>query len=167
MSTNEFKDSLKQGTQLLMQGKPDEALPHLQRAHELSPDDHSAALNLGGAFIMAGKHKQAVPILEKLSETDADNPQVWTNLGAAYLGNPITAANERQTKSLAAFARALELDPNARSVAYNMGLIYRDRNELDKAVASFKRALASDPNDKDARRILERLEMGAGSERKV
>jgi tetratricopeptide (TPR) repeat protein len=163
---DEFKDNLKNGTALLMQGKPAEALPHLQAAHQLSPDNTEAALNLGGAFIMAGKHKQAVPILEKLSEADADNAQVWTNLGAAYLGNPITATNERQIKSLHAFARALVLDPNARSVAYNMGLIYRDRNELDKAIASFKRALASDPNDKDARRILERLEMQMGSESK-
>ncbi len=91
---------------------------------------------------------------------------MWTNLGAAYLGNPLTATDERQTQSLLAFARALELDPHARSVAYNMGLIYRDRNELDKAVSAFKRALATDPNDKDARRILEKLEMQTGSESK-
>jgi tetratricopeptide (TPR) repeat protein len=163
---NEFKDNLVKGTKLLMQGKPQDALPHLQAAHELLPENAEAALNLGGAFIMAGKHKQAVPILEKLSEADADNAQVWTNLGAAYLGNPITATDERQTQSLHAFARALELDPHARNVAYNMGLIYRDRNELDKAVSAFKRALASDPNDKDARRILEKLEMQTGSESK-
>jgi predicted Zn-dependent protease len=74
-----------------MRGKPDEALPHLQAAYDLVPENSEAALNLGGAFIMAGRHKQAVPILEKLSEADAANAQVWVNLGAAYLGNPITA----------------------------------------------------------------------------
>ena len=161
--SDEFKENLQTGTNFLMQGKPNDALPHLQRAHELAPADINAALNLGGAFIMAGKHKQAVPILEKLSEADADNPQVWANLGAAYLGNPVTAADERQTKSLHAFARALVLDPHAKNVAYSMGLIYRDRHELDKALTSFKLALATDPHDEDARRILERLEMGSDS----
>jgi tetratricopeptide (TPR) repeat protein len=164
--SDDFKQNLVRGTKLLMQGKPDEALPHLQAAYDLVPENAEAALNLGGAFIMAGRHKQAVPILEKLSEADAANVQVWVNLGAAYLGNPITATDERQTKSLNAFARALELDPHAANVAYNMGLIYRDRKELDKATSSFKRALATNPNDKDARRILERLEMQMGSESK-
>jgi tetratricopeptide (TPR) repeat protein len=154
----QFRDSMTRGTQLLQAGKANEALSFLERAHKLKPDNPDAALNLGGAYIMAGKHRQAVPILEKAVERSPDHTQLWINLGAAYLGNPITATDERQQRSLFAFNRALEIDPLARSVAYNIGLIHRDRGEIQLAVAAFRRAVLADPYDRDAQRLLERLE---------
>jgi tetratricopeptide (TPR) repeat protein len=157
----QFKDSIVQGSRLLTQGKHDEALPLLERAYKLKPKDVDAALNLGGAYIMAGRHKLAVPVLEKAVEVTPANAQLWINLGAAYLGNPITAGDARQQRALDAFNKALELDPLARSVAYNIGLIHRDRNELDKAIAMFRRAVLADPNDRDAKRLLERLEQSS------
>ncbi len=158
----QFKDSLLQGTKLLAEGKTDEALPLLERAHKLKPGHEDAALNLGGAYIMAGRHKLAVPVLEKAVEAMPAKSQLWVSLGAAYLGNPITATDERQQRALDAFNKALDLDPLARSVAYNMGLIHRDRNETDKAIAAFRRAVLADPNDKDAQRLLERVERANG-----
>ena len=158
----QFKDSLLGGTKLLAEGNTDEALPLLERAHKLKPNNADAALNLGGAYIMAGRHKLAVPVLEKAVEDMPTHAQLWINLGAAYLGNPITATAERQQRALDAFGKALEIDPLARSVAYNMGLIHRDRGEVDLAIAAFRRAVLADPNDRDAQRLLERLEWGAG-----
>ena len=158
----QFKDSLLGGTKLLAEGKTDEALPLLERAHKLKPNNTDAALNLGGAYIMAGRHKLAVPVLEKAVEGQPAHAQLWINLGAAYLGNPITATGERQQRALDAFGKALEIDPLARSVAYNMGLIHRDRGEVDLAIAAFRRAVLADPNDSDAQRLLERLEHGSG-----
>lgn len=153
----QFRESLLQGTQLLSQRKPVDALPFLERAHKLKPDNPDAALNLGGAYIMAGRHKLAVSVLEQAVAHAPDNAQLWINLGAAYLGNPITATDERQQRALAAFNRALEIDPLARSVAYNIGLIHRDRGEIELAVAAFRRAVLADPYDRDARRMLEKL----------
>lgn len=153
----QFRESLLQGTQLLSQRKPVDALPFLERAHKLKPDNPDAALNLGGAYIMAGRHKLAVSVLEQAVAYAPDNAQLWINLGAAYLGNPITATDECQQRALAAFNRALEIDPLARSVAYNIGLIHRDRGEIELAVAAFRRAVLADPYDRDARRMLEKL----------
>jgi tetratricopeptide (TPR) repeat protein len=153
-----FRNHMQQGTALLAQGKPTDALPLLQKAHKLKPDNPDAALNLGGAFIMSGRHKHAVPVLEKAVQDAPANAQLWINLGAAYLGNPITATDERQQKALGAFYKALEIDPLAHSVAYNIGLIHRDRHEIDLAIAAFRRAVLADPRDRDAQRLLERLE---------
>lgn len=153
----QFRESLIQGTRLLHQRKPADALPFLERAHKLKPDHPDAALNLGGAYIMAGRHKLAVAVLERAVAHTPDNAQLWINLGAAYLGNPITATDERQQRALAAFHRALEIDPLAHSVAYNIGLIHRDRGEIALAVAAFRRAVLADPNDRDAQRMLEKL----------
>ena len=156
-----FRNHMQQGTMLLAEGKPADALPLLQKAHRLKPDNPDAALNLGGAFIMAGRHKHAVPILEQAVAHAPAIAQLWINLGAAYLGNPITTTDERQKQALAAFHKALEIDPLAHSVAYNIGLIHRDRGEIDLAIAAFRRAVLADPRDHDAQRLLERLETKA------
>lgn len=152
-----FRQALRTGTILLKQGESAVALPYLKEAHTLNPDNFDAALNLSGAFILEGKFSKAVPILERLSEQEPDNAQVWTNLGAAYLGNPVLAVSRHQQKAIRAFKRALDIDPQATSVAYNIGLIYRDRDETKKAIHWFREAVKADPRDQDARRILARL----------
>ena len=154
----QFREQMTVGTRLLQHRKPKEALPLLKRAHEIRPDDVDAALNLGSAYIMLGIHRQAVPVLEGAVKRDPDNPRLWINLGAAYLGNPVLADDEQQLKAIAAFQRALQIDPFAPSAAYNIGLIHVDRGERDKAIAAFRLAARSDPGDLDAKRLLRKLE---------
>jgi tetratricopeptide (TPR) repeat protein len=148
---------LREGTDLLRQGKVREALPLLEEAHEIDKVQPDVALNLGSAYILAGKFSKAVPILEALRAREPANAMVWTNLGAAYLGNPVLATDEQQRAAIDAFKRALEIDPVAPSVAYNIGLIYRDRGEREKAIQWFGRALESNPRDQHARHVLRRL----------
>ena len=153
----QFRDQLVRGTRLLGRGKAAEALPLLESAHRLKPENFEAMLNLGGAYIMAGRYKLAVPVLEKASEMYPLEPQAWINLGAAYLGNPILASDEQQRKALESFNRAATLDPYAHNIEYNIGLIHRDRGEIDLAIQAFERALRINPADQDARRLLEKL----------
>ena len=152
-----FHRLLRKGTTLLRQGNSSDALPYLKEAHTLDPDNFDAALNLSGALILEGKFSKAVPILERLSEERPDNPMIWTNLGAAYLGNPVLAVDRHQQKAIKAFKRALEIDPEATSVAYNIGLIYRDRDQTEEAVHWFREAVKADRHDQDAQRILAHL----------
>lgn len=153
----QFFDLLRQGTQALQKGKVAQAVRLLARAHRLDPENADAALNLGGAYILSKKFTQAVAILEPLSEREPHNPMVWTNLGAAYLGNPVLARDEEQRRAIAAFERAVELDPATPNVAYNLGLIYRDRRQAEQALAWFRRAVQANPGDQHARRYVERL----------
>lgn len=152
-----FDALFRRGTTLLHEGKVAQALPLLVQAHKLDPAHVHAALNLGGAYILSRQFRQAVAVLEPLSEREPHNAMVWTNLGAAYLGNPVLARSEEQLRAIAAFKQALALDPAAPHVAYNIGLIYRDRRETAEAIAWFTRALQANPRDDDARRLLQRL----------
>lgn len=154
----QFREQMTQGTRLLQERKTEEALPLLQRAHELRPADTDAALNLASANILLGRYKLAVPVLESAVRHAPTNAQLWINLGAAYLGNPILATDEQQLMAISAFQRALQADPFAPSAAYNIGLIYIDRQEHEKAIAAFRLAAKSDPGDMDAKRLLARLE---------
>ena len=154
----QFHEQVTRGTRLLQERKLQEALPLLKRAHELRPDHTDTALNLASAYIMMGRHKLAVPVLEEAVKQAPAMAQLWINLGAAYLGNPILATDEQQTKAIAAFQRALQIDPFAPSAAYNIGLVHIDRGDRDKAIAAFHLATQSDPDDMDAIRLLKKLQ---------
>ena len=156
--TQEFEAAVLQGTTLLHRGLAIESVPYLEQAYALQPDELDVAINLSGAYIMTKKFKKAAAILEPISRHMPDHSKVWINLGAAYLGNPVLAREEEQEKAIFAFERALEIDPIAPSVAYNIGLIYRDRRETDKAIYWFHQAVRHDPRDKDALSLLRRLE---------
>lgn len=152
-----FFDWLRQGTEALHRGDTAKAIRFLERAHQMEPDNQDAALNLGGAYILSKKFAQAVAVLEPLSERVPHNPMVWTNLGAAYLGNPILAKDAEQLRAIAAFEQAIELNPIAPNVAYNLGLVHLDRQENERALHWFERAVQANPNDRDARRFVEQL----------
>jgi tetratricopeptide (TPR) repeat protein len=148
---------LNEGARLLHQQRPDEAADRLERARELDPTNVEVAINLGGAYVMQGHHAKAVPVLEEASRADPDHVMVWINLAAAYLGYLEASDEDSQRKAIAAFERALALDSKAPSVNYNLGLIYKQRGEIEKAAAHFWRALDVDPSDNDARIRLRQL----------
>lgn len=153
-----FRSLFEHGTGLLQQGFLRDGMQLLEQAHALRPEDNDAALNLASAYILNKHFARAVPILEALSEREPDNPNVWTNIGAAYLGNPILSDAPMQRRAIRAFERALAIDPQARGVAYNIGLVYyRYLKDEAKAIQWMKRALETNPNDRDARLVLNRL----------
>lgn len=152
-----------EGAGLLAAKRPGEAIPKLQEALRLAPDNVSAAINLGGAFILQGKHDQAAPALEAASRLEPGNAMIWSNLAAAYLGKLPFSTQAHQDRAIAAYERALALDPRAPNVHYNLGLIYLERNEMTRAAACFYRALETDPNDRDAQLWLDRTQSQPGS----
>ncbi len=158
LRSQEFEETFRQGTRLLHQGQSKEAIPYLEKAVALQPEDNDAAINLGGAYIMTKKFKKASAVLEPLSRQYPNNAKIWINLGAAYLGNPVLARDVEQEKAIFAFEQALKLDPIAPSVAYNIGLIYRDRKNKDQAIYWFGQAVKHNPKDQDARTLLRKLE---------
>lgn len=163
-----LRELINRGADLLEAGGAKEAIPLLERALELDPDNIDAAINLGGAYILTGQHRRAVPILERASELEPANPMVWTNLAAAYLDRLPYHTREGEEKAIAAFERALEINPATPNVSYNLGLIFKDRGDLEEAIAHFERAIQTNPADKDARywrdRLMRALEKGAGED---
>ncbi len=157
MSNSTTQNLVRRGTRLLQQGKHIQAVDPLAKAYKQEPDNFDAGLNLSAAYIMNKKFSLAIPILELLREQEPNNAMLWTNLGAAYLGNPVLAKGIDQLKAIAAFRTALEFDPEAPNVAYNIGLIYKDRKEWAIAAQWFELARQSKEDDPDARYWLDEM----------
>jgi tetratricopeptide (TPR) repeat protein len=155
--TDDFRNRLNESARLLSQNRPGEALTLLEPLYEQAPTQADIAINVGGAYILQRKWNRAVAVLSKAVEANPESVMLWTNLAAAQLGNLETAGPKQQERAIAAYDRVLALDPEAPNIHYHLGLIYKERGELNRASAFFQRALEVHPNDKDARYWLERL----------
>jgi tetratricopeptide (TPR) repeat protein len=147
----------------LQQGEIDDAIIAFERLYAVTPENEDIALNLSAAYILRKQFRKAVPVLETLRDQHPDNAMIYTNLGAAYLGNPVLATDEMQLQAIEAFKHALTLNPSAPNVAYNIGLIYKDRRETDEAIYWFQRALRVNSADKDARAWIRKLKENANT----
>ncbi len=148
---------LNRGADLLEQGQVREALVYLEHAYQLDEESIPILINLGGAYVLSGRYREAIPLLEAARDEEPYNEMIWTNLAAAYLGNPVLASPEQQVRAISAFEKALELNPYAPNVHYNLGLIFVDRGEPELAIAAFRRAVEVNPSDRDARHWLRKL----------
>lgn len=155
---NEVRQMLLQSARHLQQNEPKEAELLLEPLYAAHPDNLDVAINLGGAYILQRKWSKAVALLRAATTAHPDNPMLWVNLAAAELGQLETAGPQHQKKAIEAYSRALEIDPRAPNVHYQLALIHKERGELDEATAMFRQALAVNPADQDARRWLERIE---------
>ena len=152
-----FMSYFERGTRALKAGETENAVRLLERAVALDPGHVDASLNLGAALILERRFVDAVAVLEPLIDIQPANPMIWTNLGAAYLGNPILAKDEDQRRAIEAFENAIALDAATPNVAYNLGLVHKDRQEYEMALEWFRRALVANPLDRDAQRQIDRL----------
>ena len=153
-----YRDILNRSAALLRQNRPGEALQLLEPLQNQIEPDPDLAINLGGAYILQRKWDKAVKVLKAASVATPDNVMIWVNLGAAYLGRLETAGPAHQKRAIAAYEQALRLDPLVPNVHYHLGLIYKERGEINRASAFFQRALEVNPADKDARYWMKRLD---------
>ena len=91
-------------------GRPDEALPHYERALQINPDDARAIELLARLQFVRERYLESFALFETLVESDPDNAEIHANLGATlyHLG--------RVEDAIASFERALSLDPTLESV---------------------------------------------------
>lgn len=154
---NELSTQLRASARMLSQNRPKEAAEILEPLYKAAPDNFDVACNLGGAYILLRKWDRAVDVLEKATELFPQNAMLWTNLAAAYLGRLETAGPRQQMRAIGAYKQALDVDARTPNVHYHLGLIYKDRNELELARDAFQQALEINPSDNDALIWLNRM----------
>ncbi len=82
---------------------------------------------------------QQIAAANDVVQRDPRNLQAWVALGNLYFDT------HQPQKSIDAYARALELNPNDANVLTDQGVMYRAVGAYDKAVANFQKANQLDP----------------------
>jgi tetratricopeptide (TPR) repeat protein len=129
---------------LIDQGRVEEALPHLQRARSLQPDDPLATANLATYDQMRGNYQAALNGFANVIRFSNSAPSLramaYTNSGYAHLSLR-QHSNARQD-----FENALRTQP-ANSAAYRgLGLVAQRAGDLAEATKDYQRSVELQPS---------------------
>lgn len=95
---NHFEANLYLGDLLREGARQEEALPYLERALRLRPDDLAAQFSLGADYVALGRTDAALPLLVAVEKAAPDHLQTHMQLAVAYhrLGRTADSARERE-----------------------------------------------------------------------
>ena len=128
------------GAMLLDSGRLDEALPCLQKAVELQPDDADALQNLGLVLYHKGRLDESLPWFQQAIACNPRLVQARFNLGRALLDKG------RVDEALVQLQAAVEAAPGMAAAGYHLGRALLAKGREEEAVALFQRAIELQPN---------------------
>jgi tetratricopeptide (TPR) repeat protein len=120
----------------------DEAVNAFKKAVELAPTNTQYRTDLGLFMGIAGQHEAGAAELKKVTATPGyKDAAAWVNLGWIYrnMKPPKTA------ESIAAYKKALEIDPKEEQSALGLGWAYSYTKSWDESIAAFNRAIQIEP----------------------
>jgi len=155
-----------------VEGLPEEALARYKLALRLDPSLNFAHFNLARLYATKGKFnlaaEEVAKSLPEISST-VDKNRKYLEIIAAYAKSPKEfqsgvifyndlgiqfASQNLLDGALAAFARAVELDPLYADAHFNTGLAYWKKGLKKQAIFEFKRALKINPHHLKAKGFL-------------
>jgi len=118
---------------------------------------HSDAFHLLGVVEhQQQRHVAAVDYIGQAIDLQSGAAPYWNSLGAVYL------ALGQSENALAAFQRAIQIEPRFPAAFVNLGLVLRDCGEAKGALACFRQALVLDSECADAWLQLGAMQQGSG-----
>ncbi|MDO8786814.1 MAG: tetratricopeptide repeat protein [Sulfuritalea sp.] len=129
---------------LFLQAQAKDAVPALQTATELLPDDAEIHNSLGNALRYFGQPDKAAASYRRALKIKPDYAEAHSNLGAALRDVG------QLDKAVASYRRALEIKPDYAEAHNNLGNALQDLGQLDGAFASYRRALEIKPDYAEA-----------------
>lgn len=120
----------------IRRGRPEAALPLLDQALAVEPDDADAWTQRGTALGALRRHAESLTCHERVLALTPDAAPAWLRHGQAlqYL--------ERHDEALASYERALALDPGLAQARTNRANILKHRGRANEAAEDFRRAIA-------------------------
>ena len=120
---------------LITEGKPDEALPALQRALALNPQSSQANFILGQLHLQRSQWQEALSFFEKAVEAKLDFSLAHQSKGIALemLG--------RDKEAFAAYSEALRISPELPEAHHGLGVLLARQERWREAAAEFVQAI--------------------------
>ncbi len=123
------------GQSLIYVGKPEEAVPVLQKAVRLNPfGPDYLYLSYGSALRMTGRFEEAVSAYKKVLQRSPNNIFAHLGLAATY------SITGREQEARAEAAEVLRINPKFSVDSYAKRLLFKDQSETDKVVNALRKA---------------------------
>lgn len=139
------------GRVLLEQGRPAEALPHLEAAIDLAPESHEVWRVLGNAYGQMGRSDDAIASYREAIMLNEEDAWSMNNYGLVLI------QLGRFEEALLPLARAVELTPRSPVFQNNLGIALERTGELGGAEQAFAAAITADSTYTRAQTNLERV----------
>jgi len=125
-----------------------DAVPALERAADLLPDDAESHTNLGNALRAAGRLDEAAASHRRAIQANSRYPEAHNNLGSVLrdLG--------RLDEAAASYRRALAIKPDFALAHNNLGIALTGLGRFNEAAAGYRRAIEIEPGNADAHNSL-------------
>lgn len=120
-------------------GRAAEALPAMQRAAELQPEDAEAHFNLGNGYKCVRRLAEAEASYQRALELDPLMDQAHTNLAGIYCDL------QRLPEAEACYRTALRLRPENVEASNGLGVVLHRQERYTDACKAYQRALELDP----------------------
>lgn len=119
------------------------AIATYRAAIEKCPEKTEPGNLLGLALIEAGRPREAIDWLESMLAARGDTAEIYNTLAGARHALGDTAG------AMAAFQRAVELDPRCARAHNNLGLLLQQNGDPARAELEYRAALSSEPGNAD------------------
>jgi len=132
-------------TILLDEGRPDDALIHLERVMVLRPNYPEALASLGDCLTRLGRANDALVPLERAIQLQPKYAEAHNNLGVTLM------ALGRQDEGRAQFQTAVQLNGGYAVAHRNLGQALASAGRMPEALPHFERAVTLLPDDPQSR----------------
>ena len=123
------------GITLSYAGRPEEAIPVLEKAIRLEPFTPGVYYqNLGAAYRNAGQCDEAIPAYEEALRRASSSLQVHVGATATY------SICGREEEARAAAAGVLRINPNFSCDSYAKTLPYKNQADIDRVIGALRKA---------------------------
>jgi Flp pilus assembly protein TadD len=145
------------GQVLVRMGKPQEALPHFERAITLLPSRWAYRFNYARALGLANRWDEAIASYREAQSLFPDDYATAFNLALALHKKGDDAA------AIAEYQKAIALAPQDASFRMALGISYEKLRRNAEAVAAYEEYLRLAPQAGDAARVRERIAVLSGA----
>jgi Flp pilus assembly protein TadD len=135
-------------TQLMNQGKFEEAAEEWKKVLALTPDEWWAENAVGVALAETGKRDEAMTHFRRAVALNPQYADAYDNLGEALSSQGAT------TEAIVQFEKALRIDAQHANARKNLGVLLARTGQTDKALFHLKKLAEANPDSPEAHRNL-------------
>ncbi len=111
----------------------------LYKGWNMDKENTQKAWKFASVAIKSREYERAIEPLEFLVSKDPSVLNYWNQLATAY------EKTERSDKAIDAYKKVISLEPQNRDAYLNLGILYKNKNQLAQARTYFNRALEVSP----------------------